>query len=194
MLVKIAVTGAPCSGKTEFINTVISEHPEILVIPEVASIVKSTGLKFATENERIIFQKTVLGLQMDFERQMESATYGEVSYIVLCDRGTVDAVAYCKDSFITENNINIAEETASYGLAIFLKLPESRNQYDSFCKDNLYRDEDYDTSKALEAKQLSLWQSNSNMVIIPYCESAIKKYEAAHNVLLEFLKSNGRYL
>jgi len=191
-MIKIAITGAPCSGKTEFIRWVNNSSSDFIVLPEIASITKSTGLKFKTEIERTQFQKVVFGLQKDFEKQIADVTICEEQIVTLCDRGTVDAVAYCQDSFIRENNIDVIYEAASYDMVIFFKLPENERVYDELCKENIYRDEDYVTSKHLEQRLLSLWGYHKNLVTIPFMKNAVEKYELAHDALLEFLEKHRR--
>jgi MoaA/NifB/PqqE/SkfB family radical SAM enzyme/hydroxymethylpyrimidine pyrophosphatase-like HAD family hydrolase len=85
---RIAFTGAPYGGKTEFLKKLISTEPsEYVYLPEVIHPLRYAGISLVDRNG----QRTVYALKYLLERAA-SEVYPD--RIVLTDRGTLDGAAY----------------------------------------------------------------------------------------------------
>ena len=87
----IVLTGGPGGGKSTLMRELRSEDPDAkqwLMLPEIAPIVFTTGMDARCKT----FQRAVVRFQLAFEEVCtKAATAGQV---VLCHRGTLDALAY----------------------------------------------------------------------------------------------------
>jgi len=128
----VVLTGGPGAGKTavlEIVRRAFCEH--IVVLPEAATILFSGGFpRHDTEAGRAAAQDAIFRVQ----RAMEAMCLGERrAAVVLCDRGTLDGLAYWPDG--TEAacralGIRRDEELARYAAIIHLHSPGLENGYD----------------------------------------------------------------
>jgi predicted ATPase len=121
----VVVTGGPGAGKTALLELVRKHFcAHVVVLPEAASIVFGGGfprraeLHWAKAAQRAIFH---------VQRQLEQAALEEGgAAVILCDRGTLDGVAYWPDgpeSWAAELGTTIAAEQARYRAVIQLRTP-----------------------------------------------------------------------
>lgn len=184
---RIVVSGAPCSGKTSFIRYMQEKHPGIITIPEIASMIKATGMSYKEEEERIGFQNVVCELQKKIERLIVENNFNRNCNAILCDRGTVDTIAFYPSSFFSNQMVNLCDEDFLYDSVIFFELPDRCELYDMLKAGNIYRDEDFNASVELEKKLLELWKQHHKLNIIPFMDSPAIKFEIAEKVVLEIL-------
>lgn len=89
--VRIALTGGPGGGKTTLVRELRAADPHSrrwVLVPEAASLLISAGL---TPREKP-FQRAVVRLQLALEDAC--AEVAGPDRILVCDRGTVDSLAY----------------------------------------------------------------------------------------------------
>ena len=161
----VVLTGGPGAGKTavlELVRKSMCEH--VAVLPEAASIVFGGG--FPRRNSlpaRIGGQRAILHIQ----QQLEQITIEEGnSAIALCDRGTVDGLAYWPGSetdFWKELGTTRQAELARYAAVIHLRTPHAHQGYN---KSNPVRLESADQAIAIDEKTLAAWAGHPNRVII----------------------------
>src|SRR5437870_868453 len=91
--VKVAITGGPSGGKTTLIETLKKElGQKCAVVPEAASILYRGGFPRYKESQGIVHaQRAIFFTQHELEEMI--CTMSGKSLIV-CDRGTLDALAY----------------------------------------------------------------------------------------------------
>lgn len=121
----VVLTGGPGAGKTavlEIVKRNFCEHVQVL--PEAASIVFGGG--FPRESSlawRRAAQRAICRVQRELER---GALEARSAAVVLCDRGTVDSLAYWPlddSSFWPEVGSTLETELARYAAVIHLRTP-----------------------------------------------------------------------
>jgi predicted ATPase len=120
---RVVLTGGPGAGKTavlELIRQAFCIH--VKVLPEAAGIVFGGGFPRGTHPElRRAAQRAIFHVQRELERQ---ATVGN-PVVVLCDRGTIDGLAYWvgPDDYWSSLGTTLEEQLARYDAVIHLRTP-----------------------------------------------------------------------
>lgn len=121
----VVVTGGPGAGKTAVLELAARSFCEhVAVLPEAATIVFGGGFpRHDTTVGVRAAQKAIYAVQ----RQLEEVVLGERKVAVaLCDRGTVDGVAYWPDlseSFWDATATTAEEELSRYDTVVHLRVP-----------------------------------------------------------------------
>jgi hypothetical protein len=128
---RIVLTGGPGAGKTavlELIRKYFCKH--VRVLPEAASILFGGGFP---REESVASRKAAQRAIFHVQRQLELLIGGEgVPAITLCDRGTVDGVAYWPgpgDEMLAEVGSTRDVEIARYDAVIHLRTPSAALGY-----------------------------------------------------------------
>jgi predicted ATPase len=126
----IVLTGGPGAGKTatlEVMRRHFCEH--VIVLPEAASIVFRGGFpRQPREASRRAAQRAIFHVQRELERLVD----GTSARAVLCDRGTLDGLAYWPGApadFLREVGTSLEAELARYAMVIHLRTPSDGSGY-----------------------------------------------------------------
>lgn len=99
-VVRIALTGGPCAGKSSALEHIVAsakkEGFDVYTPPETATILFNSGVPLPTTPDGWYkFQQSLTRLQLQFERSMTriAGITGRPS-IIIFDRGILDAMAY----------------------------------------------------------------------------------------------------
>jgi predicted ATPase len=117
------LTGGPGAGKTavlEMMRKTLCEH--VRVVPEAASVVFGGGFpRTPPLDARRAAQRAIFFIQ----RELEAAIMAENVAIALCDRGTVDGLAYWPgpDDLWSALGTTLDEQLARYHAVIHLRTP-----------------------------------------------------------------------
>jgi predicted ATPase len=161
----VVLTGGPGAGKTAVLETIrkyFCEH--VHVLPEAAGIVFGGGFprKPAVPLVRAA-QRAIFHVQRELERaSMES---GEAA-VVLCDRGTLDALAYWPGDpadFWHDVRSTVEEELARYAAVIHLRTPSANNGYDH---SNPLRIESALEAAAIDRRIFEAWSGHPRRTIV----------------------------
>jgi predicted ATPase len=120
---RIVLTGGPGAGKTavlEMMRKTLCEH--VKDVPEAASVVFGGGFPRSEPLEaRRAAQRAIFFIQ----RELEAAIMAENASIALCDRGTVDGLAYWPGpgDLWTALGTTLDEQLARYHAVIHLRTP-----------------------------------------------------------------------
>ncbi len=122
---RVVLTGGPGGGKTavlEFVQRTLCEH--VKVLPEAAGIVFGGG--FPRGGDPVVLRAAQRAI---FHVQCELEAAAEVGHpaIILCDRGTVDGVAYWPGhghgDMWSELGTTLAAQQHRYAAVIHLRTP-----------------------------------------------------------------------
>ncbi len=126
---RIVLTGGPGAGKTavlEMMRKTLCEH--VKVVPEAASVVFGGGFPRTQPLEaRRAAQRAIFFIQ----RELEAAITADNVSIALCDRGTVDGLAYWpgSDDLWSAVGTTHNEQLARYHAVIHLRTPALGSGY-----------------------------------------------------------------
>lgn len=130
----IVLTGGPGAGKTavlEIVRKHFCEH--VAVLPEAASIVYGGGFpRGASLPARKAAQRAIYHVQSELERVVAGPGSEQRHVVALCDRGTLDGLAYwpeSAESYWAELGTTMRAEQARYHTVIHLRTPEGHNGY-----------------------------------------------------------------
>lgn len=128
----VVLTGGPGAGKTAVLEVIRRNFGgQVAVLPEAASILFRGGFPRGTRpQERRCVQRAIFHVQRQLERMaLEDGPH----LVVLCDRGTVDGLAYWPGdpgAFWVEVGSDRAAELARYHAVIHLRTPADGEGYD----------------------------------------------------------------
>ncbi|MFO0747582.1 MAG: ATP-binding protein [Myxococcota bacterium] len=162
---RVAITGGPGAGKTaalEVVRRELCQH--VAVLPEAATVLFRGGFpRGASSIERRAAQRAIYYVQRELERQ--ALELGRSS-VVLCDRGTLDGVAYWPgdgDAFLAEVGTTRERELAAYDVVIHLRTPGAHHGYNHT---NHVRTESADEARALDELILAVWAAHPRRFVI----------------------------
>ncbi len=183
---RVVVTGGPGAGKTallELVRHAVCRHVHIL--PESAGVVFGGG--FPREDDppcRQAAQRAIFHVQ----RELEAVGDAHRPAIVLCDRGTVDGVAYWPGDpaeFWSNLHTDPQRELARYDAVIHLRTPPAGR----YNHRNPLRTETAAAAAAIDERILQAWSSHPRRFVIEssprFIEKAMRAIEVLHAELPE---------
>ena len=161
----VVVTGGPGAGKTavlEMARRSLCRH--VIVLAEAAGIVFGGGFpRRSSEPARQAAQRAIFHIQ----RELEQLHVDEQdAAVVLCDRGTLDGVAYwpgAAEEFFTELGIDRAGEIGRYQAVIHLRTPNAEAGYDH---SNPLRVETAAQAAAIDDRIEAAWRDHPRRTVI----------------------------
>ncbi len=161
---RIVLTGGPGAGKTavlELVRQHFCEH--VHVLPESASLLFGGGFpRGGALSQRQAEQRAIFHVQVELERWIAEA--GKA--IVLCDRGTLDSLAYWPgDPAVLWNDVHSskAEQLRRYNTVIHLQTPSPEQGYNHR---NSLRVETASQAAAIDARILEAWSGHPHRILI----------------------------
>ncbi len=161
---RIVLTGGPGAGKTAVLGMMgrtLCEH--VKVVPEAAGVVFGGGFpRGDAPAVRIAGQRAIFFLQ----RELEAAVAAENVSIALCDRGTVDGLAYWSgnDDLWRAVGTTLPEQLARYHAVIHLRTPTLDDGYNH---QNPLRVESAVEAAAIDARIAAAWASHPRRFEVP---------------------------
>ncbi len=172
---RIVVTGGPGGGKTTAADLFRRELGEkVVIVPEAGTILFSGGFPRSLEVDALKAAQIAI---YHTQRQLEvaqAAIYPERA--LLCDRGTVDGIAYWPDDgtdFFHTVGSSIEAELAKYDAVIFFETAAAGGM--SIEGGNPVRNEDLETAVALDRRLRDAWSQHPDFTYIPHQGSFFKK-------------------
>ncbi len=180
---RVVVTGGPGAGKTavlELVRQYFCRH--VHVLPEAASLLFGGGLRRgATDEGRRSAQRAIFHVQ----RELEASADCELdAALVVCDRGTVDGVAYWPGpgDFWTELGTTRAAEASRYDAVLHLRVPSRGGGYDHR---NPVRVESAAEARVIDDRILAAWDGHPRRAVIEATPDFLEKAQRAIAVLSE---------
>lgn len=161
----VAVTGGPGAGKTAILEMALRSFcSHVGVLPEAASVVFGGGFpRHDSEVGRAAAQRAIFHVQC----QVEALVLGEGQVAVgLCDRGTVDGLAYWNgppQDYWDAVGSSIEAELARYVAVIHLETPAAAQGYN---QQNALRVESAEQAWELDRRILAAWAPHPRRHVI----------------------------
>jgi predicted ATPase len=182
---RVVVTGGPGAGKTAILELArrnLCDHVEVL--PESARIVFGGGFpRLTSDSGRRAAQRAIWHIQDELET-MNLAR--EDKTMLLCDRGTLDGLAYWPgswDDFFDELDTTLENELARYTLVLHLRTPDLQNGYHN----DPLRTESNREARIIDARLFEVWAKHPHRHVIDATEDFLVKAKRALDVLREHL-------
>lgn len=174
----IVLTGGPGAGKTavlEMVRRTLCKH--VVILPEAASIIFNGGFR----REKSLAakkgaQRAIYHVQREQERILEEEKSAAIG---LCDRGTLDGLAYwpnSKESYFQELGTNSESEIRRYSTVIHLKTPSLEFGYNH---SNPTRIEQASEASEIDKKIVEAWDSHPRRQFIESSEDFLQKASKA---------------
>jgi predicted ATPase len=179
---RVVLTGGPGAGKTavlELIRQSFCEH--IIVLPEAAGIVFGGGFPRGVDPRlRRAAQRAIFHVQHELE---EAGEVGNPA-VVLCDRGTIDGLAYWPEGpdYLASVGTSLAEQYARYDAVIHLRTPGAAGGYNQH---NPLRIETAAEAEAIDERILHAWDGHPRRFLLPASADFLEKAERAIAILRE---------
>ncbi len=161
----VVVTGGPGAGKTALLE-IVQRHfcHHVQVLPESASLVYGGGFpRHATLAGRCAAQRAIFYVQRELERLVIDE--GQAS-VVLCDRGTLDGLAYwprTSAEFYSEVGLDRRAELARYAAVIHLRTPSNHEGYNHR---NPLRIESPEEARLIDARIVEAWEGHPQRTFV----------------------------
>jgi predicted ATPase len=178
---RVVLTGGPGAGKTallELIRQSFCSH--VKVLPEAAGVIFGGG--FPREDDpacRRAAQRAIFYVQ----RELESTGDHHNPAIVLCDRGTVDGLAYwpgAAEEFWSSLGTTLDRELARYDAVVHLRTPALAHGYNH---QNPLRTESPATAAAIDARIARAWEPHPRRFIVESSSEFLDKAALALQIL-----------
>ncbi|MCB0392385.1 MAG: ATP-binding protein [Bdellovibrionales bacterium] len=187
---KIVLTGGPSAGKTTVATSLIKHfYDDLVLVPEAASILYRGGFPRCTEGlASLCKQRAIFKVQKELETLKEIENPSK-SYI--CDRGTLDGLAYWGDNqdlFFSQNGTNLEDELARYDVVIHLEVAKMAD-YNSDHSD--IRVESYKKAIEIDEKIKKAWEKHHCRFIIRTLENRdfVERIYLVHTLIRDILNS-----
>ncbi len=183
--VLVAVTGGPGAGKTavlEMARKMFCEH--VAVLPEAAGIVFSGGFpRIESKPSRAGAQLAIFHVQ----RALEYLAHQEPQVaIALCDRGTLDGLAYWplkRSQFFEYTGTSREEEMRRYAAVIHLAPPTQSGGY----RQEGIRVESAEEARRIDARISAAWSGHPKLFHVASTDDFFRKASQALSLIRDLL-------
>lgn len=178
---RVVLTGGPGAGKTAFLELVRRSFcAHVRVLPESAGVVFGGGFPRHDEGAcRRAAQRAIFHVQ----RQLENCAEAHNPAVVLCDRGTVDGIAYWPPGdagFYADLLTTSEEELRRYDAVIHLRTPNPQQGYN---RQNPLRTESAVVAATLDERILEAWKAHPRRFVVESSPSFLDKVTRAMDLL-----------
>lgn len=160
----VVLTGGPGAGKTavlEMVRQSLCQH--VHVLPEAASIVFGGGFpRHDDPSCRRAAQRGIFHIQTELEATGEAHNPA----ILLCDRGTLDGLAYWPgpvEDFWASTGSTLPAELGRYDAVVHLRTPAAEQGYN---QQNPLRTESPSTAAEIDDRILDAWEQHPRRYLI----------------------------
>jgi predicted ATPase len=177
---RIVLTGGPGAGKTavlEVLRVILCAH--VTVLPEAAGLIfrggfpRGTELKLRRSGQRAIYH---------VQRELETVADDSNAAVVMCDRGTIDGVAYWPGpgELCDAVGTTMASELARYYAVVHLRTPPPNGGYN---RDNPLRIESAEEAAQIDKRIAEAWAAHPRRFEVPATEDFFAKVTRALSII-----------
>jgi len=177
---KIAVTGGPTAGKTALVETLFLSFSDRLgVVQEAASMLFRAGFPRSREARHLAIQeRAIFHMQTALE---DLATLDKPQRALLCDRGTLDGLAYwpgSEESYFAAIGSTMEKELARYDHVLHVDVSVPCD-----CQPNTLRIESEAEIIAINERLKHAWRLHPHRTILSADIGFFRKIELATEFL-----------
>lgn len=178
----VVLTGGPGAGKTAVLEMAKKRFlKDVAFLPEAASMIFSGGFwRLPSLTAKMAAQRAIFHIQEEMERLV---TDEKTWRFGLCDRGTIDGLAYWpvdEDHFWRDVKSTKAREFEKYSAVIHMRTPDVNGGYNF---QNTLRIETAEQAQIIDQRIQSIWVGHPNYIQIPNFPSFFDKAAAALNAI-----------
>lgn len=173
----VVITGGPGAGKTALLEVLQRElDGHVVVLPEAASILWTGGFpRRDSLPARRAAQRAIARIQLELQRM---AIEDDNPALVLCDRGTLDGLAYWPGDpgeYLVELGFTRHDELARYAAVIQLRPPPIEHGYQR----TALRIESADDAAAIDARIAQAWRGHPRHFVVESDPNFLVKLQRA---------------
>jgi predicted ATPase len=181
---RIVLTGGPGAGKTavlEVLRRSLCQH--MVILPEAAGIVFGGGFP---RGQALAVRRAAQRAIYYVQRELEATAQGANAAIVMCDRGTIDSLAYWPgpEELWQGVGTTLAQELARYHAVIHLRTPPAGLGYNHA---NPLRIETAAEAAAIDERIAVAWGSHPRRFEVPASVDFVAKVTRALAIVREQL-------
>jgi predicted ATPase len=184
----IVLTGGPGAGKTAVLEVVRMHLPShVEVLPEAASIVFRGGFpRRPGAPARRAAQRAIFRVQQQLQRL---ACEEGKARVVLCDRGTLDSLAYWPgdpEELLADMGTTLGGELGRYASVIHMRTPTLAQGFNNH--DNPLRIESAAEAAQIDARIERVWAAHGHRVVVQSTTNFVDKLQRVLGVLGDELR------
>lgn len=196
-IVKIAVTGGPCGGKTTLMARAMQELGQrglkVLVVPEAPTeLITAMNIVPGPDISMEAFQGYLMELQYAHERVVDEAAKAFAKnspVVILCDRGKMDPLAYVGDDVLRPLLAIHAESLLSardsYDAVIVMTTAADGAEEAYTLSNNAARSETPEQARELDRASTAAWTGHPHLHIIDNSTNFEQKMHRALSAVFE---------
>lgn len=178
---RVVLTGGPGAGKTAVLEMVRRSFcAHVHVLPEAASMVFGGG--FPRESDDICLsaaQRAIYHVQ----RELEATGDNHNPALLICDRGTLDGLAYwpgTPEEFLAAVGTTWEAELERYDVVVHLRTPPAEQGYNHA---NPLRTESAKRAAEIDAQIFEVWQDHPRRLVVESSDAFVDKVADALAIL-----------
>ncbi|MDO4691778.1 MAG: ATP-binding protein [Porphyromonadaceae bacterium] len=198
-ILRIALTGGPCAGKTTALAKIIERFSDlgylVYALPETPTIFSNASINFATPDKQYFYniEKAVLKYQIQMEDIfMDLARSAKQPVLIIADRGTMDISAYMEPTIWQAmlDELGLSEvklRDARYDGVIHMVTAAIGAEEFYTTENNSARHEGIEQARELDNRILKAWTGHPQLRIVEnnvdFDVKVNNTLRAIHNIL-----------
>jgi predicted ATPase len=171
----VVLTGGPGAGKTAVLEVLAQQVcKHVMILPEVAAMLWKGGFpRLPSHSARRAAQRAIVRVQLEQQRlAIEEPTTG----LVICDRGTLDGLAYWPGSagaYFDELDTNEDRELSRYAAVIHMESAARDHGYVT----SPHRPEPAEQAREIDRRIHAAWSGHLRRIVVESNPNFLVKLE-----------------